>query len=100
LQRQPNDQPILVGISFDIGDLTLLQAWADLHGMRMVVELDQCVDGHEYEEIVVIYSKSNGLRRWNLWRSQADVVVQPFIGRSMRFASVTDAVKALLSIGR
>jgi hypothetical protein len=89
-----------VGIAFDTDDLALLQAWSDIHGMRMVVELDHCVDGREYEEIVVIYAKSGRFRRWNLSRSWDGVVVQPIIGRSMRFASVTDAVKALLSIGR
>jgi hypothetical protein len=66
----------------------------------MVVELDQCVDDHEYEEIIVIYPKSGRLRRWNLWRSRDGVVVQPFIGRSMGFGSVTEAAEALFSIGR
>jgi hypothetical protein len=97
---QPNDRATLVGIAFETDDLVLLQAWADVHGMRMVVELDHCVDGREYEEIVVIYAKSGRLRRWNLWRSSDAVVVQPIIGRSLCFASVTDAIKALLSIGR
>jgi len=100
LKRQSNGRATLVGIAFDTDDLALVQAWADVHGMRMAVELDHCVDGREYEEIVVIYSKSSRLRRWNLWRSWEGVVVQPFIGRSMRFASVTDAIEALLSIGR
>ena len=91
MKSQPNDRATLVGIAFDTDDLALLQAWADIHGMRMAVELDHCVDGREYEEIVVIYAKSSRHRRWNLWRSWDGVVVQPFIGRSMRFASVTDA---------
>ena len=53
--------------------------------MRMIVELDHCVDGHEYEEIVAIYAKGTEVRRWNLWRSWDEVIVQPLIGRSMRF---------------
>jgi hypothetical protein len=43
--------------------------------MRMVIELDQSVDGREYEEIVAIYSKDSGRRRWSLWRAPDRVVV-------------------------
>ena len=96
--RQPGNRATLVGIAFDTADLVLLQAWAGLHEMRMVIELDQCVDDHEYEEIVVIYVKSNRLRRWNLWRSWDGVVVQPIIGRSMRFHSVAAAIEAMSSV--
>jgi hypothetical protein len=59
----------------------------------MVVELDQSLDGCEYEEIVAIYSKDSGRRRWILWRSWDGVVVQPIIGRSACFSTVTDATK-------
>jgi hypothetical protein len=67
--------------------------------MRMAVELDQSVDGHEYEEIVAIYSKDSGRRRWSLWRSSDGVVVQPIIGRSVCFSTVTEAAEALWSMG-
>jgi hypothetical protein len=100
LETPPSNRAALVGIALDVADLVLLQAWADLHGMRMVVELDQCVDGREYEEIVAVYSKDGGRRRWSLWRSSDGVVVQPIIGRSVRFSTVTDAAEALWSIGR
>ena len=100
MDRQPGNRATLVGIAFDTADLVLLQAWALLREMRMAVELDHCVDGHEYEEIVVIYAKPSGLRRWNLWRSWDGVVVQPIIGRSMRFGSVTAAIKAMLALDR
>ena len=65
--------------------------------MRMIVELDHCVDGHEYEEIVAIYAKGTEVRRWNLWRSWDEVIVQPLIGRGMRFFSVAEATDALSS---
>jgi hypothetical protein len=94
------ERPALVGFAFDVADLVLLQAWADLYGMRMVVELDQSVDGREHEEIVAIYSKDSGRRRWSLWRSSDGVVVQPIIGRSVRFSTVTDAAQTLWSLGR
>jgi hypothetical protein len=98
--EHPLERPALVGFAFDVADLVLLQAWADLYGMRMVVELDQSVDGREHEEIVAIYSKDSGRRRWSLWRSSDGVVVQPIIGRSARFSTVTDAAQNLWSIGR
>ena len=58
-----NRAAALVGVAFEIADLLLLQAWAGFHGMQMIVELDHCVDGHEYEEIVAIYAKGTELRR-------------------------------------
>ena len=92
-----NRAAALVGVAFEIADLLLLQAWAGFHGMRMIVELDHCVDGHEYEEIVAIYAKGTEVRRWNLWRSWDEVIVQPLIGRSMHFFSVAEATDALSS---
>jgi len=97
--KRSSKRPALAGIAFETTDLVLLQAWADLYGMRMVIELDQSVDGREYEEIVAIYSRDSGRRRWSLWRSPDEVVVQPIIGRSVRFSTVTDAAEALWSIG-
>ena len=98
MNTNPSDRAAaLVGVAFEIADLVLLQAWADLHGMRMIVELDHCVDGHEYEEIVAIYAKGTEHRRWNLWRSWDEVIVQPLIGRSMHFSSVSEATEALSS---
>ena len=90
-----NRATALVGVAFEIADLVLLQAWADLHGRRMIVELDHCVDGHEYEEIVAIYTKGTELRRWHLWRSWGEVIVQPLIGRKRHFSSVAKATEAL-----
>jgi hypothetical protein len=100
LDTDPSDRAAaLVGVAFEIADLVLLKSLADLYGMRMVIELDQSVDGREYEEIVAVYSKDSGRRRWSLWRSPEGVVVQPIIGRSVRFSTVTDAAEALWSMG-
>lgn len=85
-----------VGLAFEVADLNLLQGWAAFHGLRLVVELDHCIAGREYEEIVVIYAKDNRLRRWHLWRSQAEFILQPLIGRSSHFFSVADAIEAML----
>jgi hypothetical protein len=45
--KRPSNRAALVGIAFETAELVLLQAWADLYGMRMVIELDQSVDGRE-----------------------------------------------------
>jgi len=84
------------GLAFEIGDLVLLKGWADFHGLQMVVELDHCVEGDEYEEVVAFYANKSRLRRWILWRSAEAVVVQPLIGRSMRFGCVADAIESLV----
>ena len=52
-----------IGLSFAIGDLVLLHDWAELHHLRMVVELDHCVEGDEYEEVAAIYPRDSTLRR-------------------------------------
>jgi hypothetical protein len=87
-----------IGLAFEISDLMLLQSWGKLHGFRMVVELDHWVEGEEYEEVVAFYAKDSTLRRWILWRSTTDIVVQPLIGRSSRFGSVADGLDRLLGI--
>jgi hypothetical protein len=84
------------GLSFDIADLMLLQGWAEFHDVRMVVELDHCVDGDEYEEVVAFYGKDSPLRRWILWRAASEIVVQPLIGRGSHFVSVADALENLI----
>ena len=57
------------GLSFDIPDLLMLQAWADFHDLRMVVELDVFTDADEYEELIAIYDKDRAFRRWMIWRT-------------------------------
>ena len=53
LHAHAADQPNApTGLAFEIADLMLLQGWADFHGVQMVVELDHCVEGEEYEEVV------------------------------------------------
>jgi len=84
------------GVSFEIADLMLLQGWADFHGMQMVVELDHCVEGEEYEEVIAFYAPDSHLRRWILWRAPNDIVVQPLIGRCCRFSTVADALERLI----
>lgn len=87
------------GIAFEISDLLLLQSWADFHAMHMAVELDHWVDAEEYEEVVAFYVKDSRLRRWIIWRGFGEIVVQPLIGRSCRFATVAEALDSLIPVG-
>jgi len=84
------------GLAFEIPDLVLLQGWANFHDIRIAVELDHWVDGEEYEEVVAAYPQDSRLRRWIMWRAANEVVVQPLIGRGRRFASVAQALAALM----
>ena len=84
------------GLAFEIADLMLLRGWADFHDVQMTVELDHCVEGDEYEEVVAFYARDSQLRRWILWRSSGEIIVQPLIGRSCRFVSVADALGSLI----
>jgi hypothetical protein len=97
----PMDMPQItphapMGLAFDISDLMLLQGWAEFHDVQMIVELDHCVEGDEYEEVVAFYGKESPLRRWILWRATSEIVVQPLIGRGCRFGSVADALESLI----
>ncbi len=74
------------GFAFEIADLMLLQGWAEFHDVQMVVELDHCVEGEEYEEVVAFYAKDSAIRRWIVWRASSDVVVRPLIGAVARFS--------------
>ncbi len=84
------------GIAFELADLMLLKAWADFHDVHMTVELDHCVEGDEYEEVVAFYAGDSQLRRWILWRSVGEIVVQPLLGRSRRFDSAAEALETLI----
>jgi hypothetical protein len=96
-QITPN---VPLGLAFDIADLMLLQGWADCHEMQMVVELDHCVEGEEYEEVIGFYARDSHLRRWIIWRASCEIVVQPLIGRSCRFTTVADALESLTPTAR
>jgi hypothetical protein len=85
-----------MGLAFEIPDLMLLQGWADFHDIQMTVELDHCVEGEEYEEVIAFYARESQLRRWIIWRAADGIVVQPLIGRSRRFGTVADALETLV----
>ena len=94
MHRQFIEPAIPAGLAFEIADLIVLQSWAAFHELRMVVELDHCGEGGEFEEMVAIYGRGNHLLRWLLWRAD-EIVVQPVIGRRIQCPSVAEAIEIL-----
>ncbi len=84
------------GLSFDVPDLMLMQAWSEFHELRMEVELDCCIEGDEYEEMVALFTLASGFRRWMIWRSCDGIIVQPMVGRPMLFDKLTEALDLLI----
>jgi hypothetical protein len=84
------------GLSFDIPDLLLVGAWADFHGLRMKIDLDAAAEGDEYEEVLGLYYGASEYRRWMIWRSCDEVVVQPMMGRPMLFDTMAIALEVLI----
>ena len=63
--------------------------------LRMVVEWDHCIGDEEYEEVLAFYPSDARFRRWSMWRSNEDIVVQSTVGRTMHFGSVAGALNSL-----
>lgn len=86
------------GLSFDVPDLLLVQAWADFHDLRMEIELDVTAEGDEYEELLGLYYGASEYRRWMMWRSCDGIVVQPMMGRPMLFDTMAVALEVLIPV--
>jgi hypothetical protein len=84
------------GLSFEIPDLLMVQAWADFHNLRMEIELDAATESEEYEELIGLYYGASAYRRWMVWRSCDGIVVQPMMGRPMLFDTMAVALEALI----
>jgi hypothetical protein len=87
------------GLSFDVPDLLMMQGWSDFHDLRMTVELDFHVEDEEYEELLGIYDGNRPFRRWMIWRSCDGIVVQPAMGRTMLFDTMSDVLEILIPVG-
>ena len=90
--------PTPTGLSFDIPDLLLVQAWADFHDLRMEIELDVAAEGDEYEEVLGLYQGSSAYRRWMIWRSCDGIVVQPMMARPMLFDTMAATLEVLIPV--
>ena len=83
------------GYAFPIAELQAIQRWADRHGVCLTIELDRCLDGEEYEEVLALLGPKGPRQRWNLWRSAEHLVVEPAIGPTVRYARLADVLVAL-----
>jgi hypothetical protein len=84
------------GLSFDVPDLLMVQGWSDFHDFRMAIDIDVCADGDEYEELLGIYESTCAFRRWMIWRSCDGIMVQPTMGRTLMFDSMSEALDILI----
>lgn len=84
------------GLSFELADLLLAQAWSEFHELRMTVELDYYTDGDEFEEVLEFFTPNSIFRRWMLWRAADGIVVQHMVGRSLHFHTVAEALEHLI----
>lgn len=95
----PGHNPLLsqpAGFAFELADLVMAQSWSEFHDLRMVVELDYCAEGEEYEEVLAFYPPNSAFRRWMIWRGVRGIVVQPMMGRAVSFQSVAEALERLI----
>ena len=92
-------RPLPKGLAFDISDLKMLCGWAEAQAIRMVVELDHCIEGEEYEEVLAFYEGDGaGLRLWTMWRAVDHFVIMPMNGRAWRSSAVPEALAELLAL--
>ncbi len=85
----------LRGLSFSIAELTLVEAWAEAHGLKLRVRLDHGSKAEEYEEVLAFSATWGRPRRCIIWRDREAVYVQPLIGRTRQYGSVADAIATL-----
>ena len=96
MNRPPLLKALPMGLAFEVADLVMVQGWSEFHDLRMVVELDYSSEGEEYEEVLALYPQDSAFRRWMIWRDINEIVVQPMMGRAIRFPSVADALDRLI----
>jgi hypothetical protein len=86
----------LLGISFEIADLRLAQAWAERHDIEMCIRLDHGAPAEEYEEVIALRGTSALVAPVIVWRDKSAVFVQPLLGRRRRYISVCHALESLI----
>ncbi len=87
------------GIAFTVPELLILTAWAEFHEIRVVIELDYCISGAEYEEVVALYPRGSLLRQWTLWRARDAVMVVPMNGATFRADCISELLPQLSPVG-
>lgn len=89
-RRQPS------GISFEVADLLLAQAWAAYYGVRLHIRLDHATARTDYEEVMEFNTGRKTLSGLIMWRTGHAVYAKPVLGKKRRFESVAHALERLL----
>lgn len=84
------------GISFEVADLLLAQAWAAHHGVRLHIRLDHATTRTNYEEVMEFNTGRKTLSGLIMWRTAHAVYAKPVLGKKQRFDSVAHALERLL----
>lgn len=89
------------GLAFDISDHVRAGRWAAANQCRLKVDIGYGVEDEEYEEVLLFYAGDSERRLWCvMWRQSDCIVVQPVVGRAMRYRSVRAALDGLKIAGR
>ncbi len=83
------------GFAFAIEDLNGIRTWAQANDMVMLVALDRVVNGHEFEEMVVLSRPGQREQPIMLWRSFGTVYAQASLAKPRGFTTVPMALKWL-----
>lgn len=89
------------GLAFEIDDHVRAGRWAAANDFRLKVDIGYGVEDEEYEEVLLFYAGQSDRRLWCvMWRQSDCIVVQPVVGRAVRYRSVRAALEGLKAAGR
>jgi hypothetical protein len=87
---QTKVSPSLKGFSFSIDDYTIINEWTSANQCKTIISLDHGTETEEYEEVITFYFKERSL--FFMWFDGTSVYVQPIVGRTLCYTSVTEAL--------
>jgi hypothetical protein len=106
MQHRTASPRIPKGLAFDISDHVRAGRWAAANDFRLKVDIGYGVEDEEYEEVLLFYTGQSDIRPSDrrlwcvMWRQSDCIVVQPVVGRAMRYRSVRAALEGLKAVGR
>lgn len=89
------------GLAFEIADHVRAGRWAVANDFRLKVDIGYGAEEEEYEEVLLFYPGRSDRRLWCvMWRQSDCIVVQPVVGRAVRYRSVRAALEGMKAMGR
>ena len=80
------------GLAFPVHELVFVRDWAERHGMKLSVKLDQVIDGAEFEELLMIAGVDRPDQALTMWRTDHSVIAQAAGGHPKGFLAVQVAL--------